>query len=341
MLKCPICRLSVIETRGNNAETLVICPLCGNYKANENFLMSMGDFIGEKHRHLISGYVRRKSDKRETIFIGGEDKCNQIISLLPESYSFFEVIDFILLKMYATQIENFDEVSSFGWNDYPLFFLKSFEELTYCCKIAVNELGFLNGDFDSNNVHISLSNKGWKRVEELKNQSLDSNKVFIAMAFGDKTKEFREVLKNVIAKTGYQSIIVDEEHYTGNIMDYILTQIKEAKFVISDFTFSPEKIEKAKVKDGVRGGVYYEAGFAKGLGLQVIHTCKNDKESKQRIHFDINQENTIFWNDDDLKKTEIRSDIERQRGNSAPQNFSEQLYDRIKFIFGLGKNIPE
>jgi nucleoside 2-deoxyribosyltransferase len=42
-------------------------------------------------------------------------------------------------------------------------------------------------------------------------------------------------------------------------------------------------------------GVYYEAGYARGLNIPVVLTCKKD-ESR---HFDISQVNTILWNDED------------------------------------------
>jgi hypothetical protein len=35
---------------------------------------------------------------------------------------------------------------------------------------------------------------------------------------------------------------------------------------------------------GQRGGVYWEAGFAQGLGIPVIRTCKSDELWK--LHFD-------------------------------------------------------
>ena len=44
---------------------------------------------------------------------------------------------------------------------------------------------------------------------------------------------------------------------------------------------------------GDRGGVYYEAGFAQGLGIPVIWTCRSDWT--QRIHFDTRQYNRIEW----------------------------------------------
>ncbi|GAI27661.1 unnamed protein product [marine sediment metagenome] len=57
----------------------------------------------------------------------------------------------------------------------------------------------------------------------------------------------------------------------------------------------PEEDNKTKVTGGVRGGVYWEAGMAYGMGKTVIQTCIATEESKRRIHFDLNQYRTIFW----------------------------------------------
>ena len=93
--------------------------------------------------------------------------------------------------------------------------------------------------------------------------------------------------------------------------------------------------ENTLVKGGVRGGVYYEAGFAKGIGLEVIHLCKDDIESKARLHFDVEQENTIFWKDKDIEEINVRK-MEERESNISPINLSEKLFDRIIRIFGFG-----
>ena len=49
------------------------------------------------------------------------------------------------------------------------------------------------------------------------------------------------------------------------------------------------------VNKGVRGGVYFEAGYANSKGKEVICTCYDDEASQKRRHFDIMQLNTIFW----------------------------------------------
>ena len=61
------------------------------------------------------------------------------------------------------------------------------------------------------------------------------------------------------------------------------SSIRSARFVVADYT-------------GARGGVYYEAGFAHGLGLPVVFMAKEGTT----IHFDTRQYNTIFWKAEDL-----------------------------------------
>src|SRR6266436_6864511 len=52
------------------------------------------------------------------------------------------------------------------------------------------------------------------------------------------------------------------------------------RFVVADYT-------------GQANGVYFEAGFALGLGLTVIPTCRADEVPK--LHFDIRHLNTLAW----------------------------------------------
>jgi hypothetical protein len=57
----------------------------------------------------------------------------------------------------------------------------------------------------------------------------------------------------------------------------------------------------------VRGGVYFEAGLAQGLGLPVIWTVH--KDNVDNLHFDTRQYNHIVYID--------------------PQDLRVQLYNRI------------
>ena len=67
---------------------------------------------------------------------------------------------------------------------------------------------------------------------------------------------------------------------------------------------------------GARGGVYYEAGFAYGLKIPVIFTCREDMFDK--IHFDTRQYNHIGW--------------------AEPDDLVEPLKQRILARIGEGPN---
>ena len=126
--------------------------------------------------------------------------------------------------------------------------------------------------------------------------------VFIAMWFNDITQKYSEEVVKTIKQCGYDPIIIKDHDYEGYIMDQIIYQIKISKLVIVDYTVIPENgcNELNKINGGSRGGVYYEAGFAKGLNKAVINTCRNDIETKRRLHFDIDQINRIEWGNEDL-----------------------------------------
>jgi nucleoside 2-deoxyribosyltransferase len=105
-------------------------------------------------------------------------------------------------------------------------------------------------------------------------------------------KELDDIYDNAIAlaveNAGYVPFRVDRVHHVEQIDDFIIAKLRESKFVVADVTHHKQ-------------GVYFEAGFAKGLGRTVIWTCRDtDIES---AHFDTRQYNHILWKDsEDLKK---------------------------------------
>jgi hypothetical protein len=79
-------------------------------------------------------------------------------------------------------------------------------------------------------------------------------------------------------------IRIDKKEHNNKIDDEILAEIRRSRFLIADFTCEPKN---------VRGGVYYEAGFAQGLGIPVIWTCR--ETSLADLHFDTRQYSHIVW----------------------------------------------
>jgi hypothetical protein len=124
---------------------------------------------------------------------------------------------------------------------------------------------------------------------------------FIAMWFDKSMNAARlDGLEPAISGAGYTPIVVSGVEHINKIDDEIVAQIRKSKFLVADFT-------------GHRGGVYFEAGFAMGLGLPVFWTCQ--QSDLANLHFDIRQYNCIDWTDVEDLRTRLRRRIEAVIGS--------------------------
>ena len=155
--------------------------------------------------------------------------------------------------------------------------------------------------------------KGFAHHEE-SGKTIDSSRVFVAMWFSEEMDEvYDEAIAPAIRAAGYEPVRVDREDHIGKIDDEIIAQIRRARFIIADFT--------AADKEKPRGGVYYEAGFAYGLGREVIYTCRAD--FVEALHFDTRQFNHLIWEMGKLP------------------DFRKALQFRIERNIGQGKKTPD
>src|SRR5262249_3741223 len=129
-----------------------------------------------------------------------------------------------------------------------------------------------------------------------------SNSGFNAMWFDKSMIQARvSGLQKAIENAGYDAVVVDRVEHINKIDDEIVAQIRKARFLVADLT-------------GHRGGVYFEAGFALGLGLPVFWTCRKDDFT---LHFDVRQYNTIDWSTPDELASRLQFRIESVIGRGA------------------------
>ena len=130
-----------------------------------------------------------------------------------------------------------------------------------------------------------LTVDGYAHLEELEHQDTGSSQAFVAMWFDGVMKDAQEEgILPAIRDAGYAPILIDRKEHVNKIDDEIIAEIRRSRFIVADFTHGA---------DGARGGVYYEAGFAHGLDIPVIFTCRKDVFEK--IHFDTRQYDHIVW----------------------------------------------
>ena len=162
-------------------------------------------------------------------------------------------------------------------------------------------------------VHFFLTVEGQIYTEGIGKEDKQKRQCFVAMWFNKSMDDvYEKAIEPAIRDAGYEPYRVDKDHHIERIDEKIITQIRESGFIIADFTSEEEK---------PRGGVYYEAGFAHGLGLKVIWTCREDRIGG--VHLDTRQYNHILWNDDNL------------------QDFYDRIYLTIRKTIGENENTKE
>jgi hypothetical protein len=145
-------------------------------------------------------------------------------------------------------------------------------------------------------IELTLSMEGWKRVQPLPRPGGFPGRCFVAMWFSEETREaYEQGIEPAVSDAGFKPIRIDRKEHNNEIPDEIISEIRNSEFMIADFT-------------GQRAGVYYEAGFAMGLGRKVIWCCRKDEIAK--LHFDTNHKNHIAW--------------------GSPKELRDRLYPRIR-----------
>ena len=147
---------------------------------------------------------------------------------------------------------------------------------------------------------------GYAKIEEVATRK-DTTQCFVAMWFNPSMdRAYEEGIRPAIESAGYKPLRIDrKEDLLDKIDDAIIAEIRRSRLVVADFTHGDS---------GARSGVYYEAGFARGLGIPVIFLCKEDRMDE--LHFDTRQFHHIAW--------------------SSPEELRERLRNRILASLGEG-----
>lgn len=111
------------------------------------------------------------------------------------------------------------------------------------------------------------------------------NTVFIVMPFKKEFDDLYKVYKTVCNDFGFDAVRTDKVISLEKILPRILNGIRHSAFVIADVTETSPN-------------VFYEIGFAEGLGRPIIATAKVGT----KLPFDIADTPVTFWDNlDDLK----------------------------------------
>jgi hypothetical protein len=163
--------------------------------------------------------------------------------------------------------------------DAPLINAVTKDEFRYLLRY-LQDSGYTDHVADTST---RLSVKGWQKLEPPIGAGGIPGRCFVAMSFNPALSDIWTVgIEPAVREAGYHPIRIDKEQHNRDINDAILAEVRKAQFIVADFTEH-------------KGGVYFEAGFARGMGKEVIWCCRGDEFPKS--HFDTNHYSHIIWMD--------------------------------------------
>lgn len=262
---------------------IVECPVCGNYEPSEYFLQkNIGSHGRFPDKHLYSGALRENYEKG---IIFKLNNAKDLVDSVAVPKNPLDAVDKIML--YLAQKSGLSSGTVIlTENDYSLAYAKNIQELNYFLLLARQRKYLLDSD---SLIYCQITATGWEHIDEISKLQPDSNQAFVAMWFNEEIREvYENGLRPALLQTGYIPMRLDFDEHNEKIDDKIIAEIRKSGLLVADFTKQ-------------RGNVYFEAGFALGLGIPVIWTCRDT--DAENLHFDTRQYNHIVWsNADDLKE---------------------------------------
>ncbi|MFZ3173018.1 MAG: hypothetical protein WA118_13695 [Carboxydocellales bacterium] len=312
-MKCVFCGLEITADLHDSGYKCN-CDNCGNYQITHPAFLALPHELQHElkdKKHLISGYLREMTELGIPTEIIKTDNYRNILlsSKIPKTV--FEKLDKLLLFLYRRteylnhEIEVDRSKPATGYAISNVELENMFDTLS--------KLGFIQQSkvYGLRKFYITIS--GIARLEKIQKEVTNNDQCFVAMWFDDfMLNIFDKDMTKAIVDAGFRPFIIPMKEHNDDICDHIIAEIRNSRFLVADFT-------------GQRGGVYFEAGFAYGLGMPVIWTCHEDWfntevdmevdalvdgiQKKVLIkqlrfaHFDVNHYNFIVWKDgEDLYK---------------------------------------
>ena len=329
---CPICGIEAAVMPDQNCfGTYIKCSHCGKFTLEESAERILNE-NGVIFRNALYFYLthKRGNSKKAKKFIDlknpkpndGYDiiTVDEVMQFSPKNIS--EIIDMVLLNLVEIEdrvgmnirIENDEKI--YG----PIFFIESdgkeahiqmmnflnmIKRMNLIEAFGIDELDRQTGESE---IYIRIDYKGWERIDRLNSIEKSYSQGFIAMWFSPEMNEYRDAIKGAIIKAGYRPMVIDEKPHNNQIVPELLYEIRQSEFLVADLI-------------GNRKGVYYEAGYALGLGKQVIMTVSELDEKKgddNKPHFDVAQVSQVRY--------------------KTVEELEEKLYERIISTIGEGEH---
>jgi len=319
--KCIFCGGKATSSFQNTWTIFYGCNTCGRYEIDERYLSTIDNNKLASYLYYNGKITNPINDSRYFSFIGNKRDFDKIYERSPwcklitqeevdnwYPKTFNEKIDTILLGLSTLTKYDGDKIDLSKSQIESVFFVQlendDIDRSKYISQTSYI-ISYLTGkeyvsctmSSSYDNAGITILPNGLERIDELQKNQSNSKNAFIAMSFSDAMIDVRKAIKEAVMEAGYAPRIMDEIYHNKQIIPEMLYEIKHSKFTIAELTEH-------------NNGAYYEAGYAGGLGKEVILLCKNDRFGEDG-HFDVKQVQTILWKDTKDLKEQLRVKIEK------------------------------
>ena len=300
MVKCRFCASVVTYKHTHDSEVAIMhCPRCGNYEitgAAQSNLESI-----KFHGATVSGWIRQQNAVGSVPSFDTHTVHRVTNLQRPELQERIERYLLTIAEKFPELGADFDPFAenligaSYSSSQHELEILVGYLVKQELLREKLPKIYWLNP-------------KGHIAADELRSKRAKSSQAFVAMWFGEAVRPiYDNAIEPAIIRAGYKSLRIDRKEDVVKIDDEILSEIRRSAFIVADFTEH-------------RGGVYFEAGFAMGLGIPIVWTCRHDHMNE--LHFDIRQYNCLSWvNEDDFLKN-LQKRIEGFLGHGPQQSLA-------------------
>lgn len=308
-IACPICASNVPNHSqyGTDGDSLK-CPRCGTYKIlGSASAMWKANNPTERQVANASGWLR----EHPNVVINSNDISNLLV-VTPPSVADRAMKLLLLMEQKITDLGTYLTINA-NSTDIREWLGASYSinenELRYLFNtFLISEMGFVSSPDRPVGIILyngQISPKGYAYLNSLRHNPTLSQIGFCAMWFDENVLPvWTDAISPAILDAGYEAKRIDTHQHNNKIDDEIIVMIRRSKFVVADFT-------------GQRGGVYFESGFALGLGLPVIWAC--EKSQLKEVHFDNRQYNFLQWEKEKLPefRKALQSRIEATLGRGT------------------------
>jgi nucleoside 2-deoxyribosyltransferase len=304
-IDCPVCKLDKEHAKSSvlGLRYRFDCARCGAFEVST----SAGAMLASRPAHFgLSAWIRSRTLYGSALPLITSENLDTLLSEVPKYKVSEKQLMFLRTLEHQTPYAG-KEVTVIPEFDCTLAWCNSAEELQFMVRALMSRdlvslgKGLLDPK-DSFVLELTITPRGWSFLDESARPAVLLNQVFVAMSFDKQLlSAWAEGIGPAVRRAKFEPYRVDIQPHIDRIDSKIVAEIKNSRFLIADVTQQ-------------RPGVYFEAGFAIGLGLPVFW-CVRDDDLKN-VHFDTRQYNHVVWS------TEVQ--------------LAEELYTRIAAVVGHG-----